>query len=238
LQWTDAGRVLQAKWRCAEHAEQLLSPARHKGSGLIRVNVEDTSSQQPRFALVLAGGRRIEVGSQFTEVELMQLIRPSPFLERTIRDAEAVTPRRWCLTSIPSARVVPRQTGLPHVTVVLPGSVKAGRTSTLPSRLLEELPHSSGRHGSAHIELRKAKSIMSVTDQNSEQHATWQERNLGSEPRYGKKGPTDRAYQPGSWQERNLGPFSASASLRPRRKLRREQTDENSHRWDNEGGAG
>jgi hypothetical protein len=48
---------------------------RHKSSGLIRVNVEDTPGQPARFALVLAGGRRIEIGSQFSDVELMRLIR-------------------------------------------------------------------------------------------------------------------------------------------------------------------
>ena len=48
---------------------------RLKSSGLVRVNVEDTSAQQPRFALVLAGGRRIEIGPQFGETELMRLIR-------------------------------------------------------------------------------------------------------------------------------------------------------------------
>jgi hypothetical protein len=31
--------------------------------------------QQPRFALVLTGGRRIEISSHFEEVELMRLIR-------------------------------------------------------------------------------------------------------------------------------------------------------------------
>jgi hypothetical protein len=30
--------------------------------------------QQPRFALVLTGGRRIEIHSNFEEVELMRLI--------------------------------------------------------------------------------------------------------------------------------------------------------------------
>ena len=48
---------------------------RHKTAGLVRVNVEDTPAHQPRFALVLAGGRRVEIGSQFGEAELMRLIR-------------------------------------------------------------------------------------------------------------------------------------------------------------------
>lgn len=48
---------------------------RQKGVGLVRVNVEDTSAQQPRFGLVLACGRRIEIGPQFGEAELMRLIR-------------------------------------------------------------------------------------------------------------------------------------------------------------------
>ncbi len=82
--------------------------------------------------------------------------------------------------------------------------------------------------------------IMSVTDHKSERNKTWQERHLGSEPRYGGKRSTDIAYQPGSWQERNLGASLASDPVRPpsRRALRREQTDDNSQRWENEGGAG
>jgi hypothetical protein len=81
---------------------------------------------------------------------------------------------------------------------------------------------------------------MSVTNQSNERRNTWQERNLGSEPKYGKKRPSDGAYQPGSWQERNLGTFSASDPMRQasRRELPRQQTDQNSQQWENEGGAG
>jgi len=49
---------------------------RHKSGGLVRVEVDGAGEQiQPRFALVLTGGRRIEIRSHFEEVELMRLIR-------------------------------------------------------------------------------------------------------------------------------------------------------------------
>lgn len=48
---------------------------RHKGSTLVRVQVEEAAGQQERFALVLARGRRIEIGSQFDASALVRLIR-------------------------------------------------------------------------------------------------------------------------------------------------------------------
>ncbi len=48
---------------------------RHKASGLVRVEVEKAPKLQSGFALVLAGGRRIEIGGQFDEADLIRLIR-------------------------------------------------------------------------------------------------------------------------------------------------------------------
>lgn len=49
---------------------------RHKSSGLVRVEVDRAGEQQqPRFAVVLTGGRRLEISSHFEQVELMRLIR-------------------------------------------------------------------------------------------------------------------------------------------------------------------
>jgi hypothetical protein len=48
---------------------------RQKRGGLVRVEVDRTGEQPSRFTLLLAGGRRIEIASQFEEVELMRLIR-------------------------------------------------------------------------------------------------------------------------------------------------------------------
>jgi hypothetical protein len=41
----------------------------------VRVEVDRTGEQPSRFTLLLAGGGRIEIASQFEEVELMRLIR-------------------------------------------------------------------------------------------------------------------------------------------------------------------
>ncbi|HYO82376.1 MAG TPA: hypothetical protein VES20_13315 [Bryobacteraceae bacterium] len=48
---------------------------RQKTSGLVRVQVEKAPKLQSGFALVLARGRRVEIGGQFDEAELIRLIR-------------------------------------------------------------------------------------------------------------------------------------------------------------------
>jgi hypothetical protein len=49
---------------------------RKQVSGLVRVSVGDGwQTQQPRLALVLPGGRRIEIGANFDDTELLRLIR-------------------------------------------------------------------------------------------------------------------------------------------------------------------
>ena len=48
---------------------------RHKASGLVRVEVDHTARLRSRFALVLARDRRIEIGADFDEADLIRLIR-------------------------------------------------------------------------------------------------------------------------------------------------------------------
>lgn len=48
---------------------------RQNAGGLVRVEVQDTAGQNTGLAVVLAGGRRIEIGSQFEQATLVRLIR-------------------------------------------------------------------------------------------------------------------------------------------------------------------
>ncbi len=48
---------------------------RQKLSGLVRVQVEKAPKLQSGFGLVLARGRRIEIGGRFDEADLIRLIR-------------------------------------------------------------------------------------------------------------------------------------------------------------------
>jgi predicted transcriptional regulator len=48
---------------------------RHKGKALVRVQVEEAAGQAAAFAMVLARGRRIEIGSHFDAAALVRLIR-------------------------------------------------------------------------------------------------------------------------------------------------------------------
>jgi DNA-binding transcriptional regulator LsrR (DeoR family) len=46
-----------------------------KSCGLVRVNLQEPGGQECRFALLLAKGRRIEIGSHYDESALVRLIR-------------------------------------------------------------------------------------------------------------------------------------------------------------------
>ena len=48
---------------------------RHSSGALVRVEVDQGPTSQPRFTLLLAGNRRIEIGGQFDEGAVMRLIR-------------------------------------------------------------------------------------------------------------------------------------------------------------------
>jgi hypothetical protein len=48
---------------------------RHAGRGLVRVELEAAEKQVGQIAIVLGSGRRIEIGSDFSDTVLMRVIR-------------------------------------------------------------------------------------------------------------------------------------------------------------------
>lgn len=48
---------------------------RHSPGGFVRVEVDKAMEPPPRFTLLLAGNRRIEIGGQFDECAVKRLIR-------------------------------------------------------------------------------------------------------------------------------------------------------------------